>query len=618
MFADNDSLNLLLALKLPSQELAQPSFCQSNKPAALQDWLDQLPHTQARVISTHFYRALPELARLKTPVANRIALLDSLWDPLTYCLTGLAKDFLNQPVILPEAARKTATLAQALQKHASQGWLVALRELCCNTLGDEPRSRALMALSIHRALSSHAAFMLRSWQLYIPVPPSLWQEVHLLYRIAEASGVTRTLVSRPDSDQLLAGSIEQIYVRILLLSSARPNQLRQDELGQVWQALIGLGEEVRLQTYDAADSNSLFVADISGDQPPNHQQRQQSVKSTLWRQPAMGAIQRFISDMLPSTTASEALAENPLRTLRPPLSVALLRHLHQAWYVLAKRLDNRQSTQGHIEVTIGLSNLHYHLSNKTPFDVFLEQVDMIGSNTGKNRNFQQRGIQLKASTPASADDPWSAALDAIPYGSSMKAPDTSKIDAAIRQHHQGEYQGHHPTYKVPLLDASENGYCLEWQGEIPAQVKAGELLGLKPDAARHWRIGVIRWVQQTPGATQLGIQILAPMARPVALATIHKTGDFTEYLRGLQLPAQRLTRQPGTLITNAVSFRETYKVRLFVPATAGANQGHEENAGIAQSLQLADRLFSTGAFSQFTFRPIATLTTDNTQTPARK
>ncbi|MBE8718680.1 hypothetical protein [Cellvibrio polysaccharolyticus] len=618
MFSDNDSLNLLLALKLPSQEQAQLSFCHSNKPAALQDWLDQLPHTQARVISTHFYRALPELARLKIPVTQRIALLDSVWDPLTYCLTGLAKDFLNQPVILPEAARKTATLAQALQKHASQGWLVALRELCSNILNDEARCRALMALCIHRALTSHAAFMLRSWQLYIPVPPSLWQEAHLLYRIAEAAGIARNNVSRPDSDLLLVGNIEQIYVRILLLASARPNQLRQDELGQVWQALIGLGNEIGLQPYDATDNNSLFVADISGDQPPAHPSRQPGVKNTFWRQPAMGAIQRFISDMLPATAASEALAENPLRSLRPPLSIALLRHLHQAWYVLAKRRDDRQSTQGHIEVTIGLSNLHYHLSNKTPFDVFLEQVDMMGGKTGQSRSFQQRGIQLKTAAPAPADDPWSTALDAIPYGSSGKGPDTSKIDAAIRQHHQGEYQGHHPTYQVPLLDASENGYCLEWQGEIPAQVKAGELLGLKPDTARHWRIGVIRWVQQTPGATQLGIQILAPLARPVALATIHKTGDFTEYLRGLQLPAQRLSNQPGTLITNAVSFRESYKVRLFVPATSGANNGNTEKAAIAQSLQLAERLFSTGAFSQFTFRPIATLTSESSQTPVKK
>src|SRR5690606_32950692 len=103
--------------------------------------------------------------------------------------------------------------------------------------------------------------------------------------------------------------------------------------------------------------------------------------------------------------ASEALAENPLRSLRPPLSIALLRHLHQAWYVLAKRRDDRQSTQGHIEVTIGLSNLHYHLSNKTPFDVFLEQVDMMGGKAGQNRSFQQRGIQLKTAATAPADDP---------------------------------------------------------------------------------------------------------------------------------------------------------------------------------------------------------------------
>lgn len=617
MLSDTDRCNALLSLKLPPQELAQLSFCADNTPSALQDWLDQLPHTEARIISTHFYRALPEIARLQTPVLNRIALLDKLWEPLHYCLTGLAKDFLNQPVILPEAARKAATLAQALQKHMTQGWLVVLRELYSNPpLADPQQHTPLIALAIHRALSSHAAFMLRSWQLYIPASAPLWQEVHLLYRLAESTGVARRMALRLDNNEPLSGTIEQIYVRILLLASARPNQLRQDELGQLWRALIALGSSIYLQSSNDADPLSLFVVDITGDQPPVYQTQMTEQQHPHWRQPAMGEIHRFITDMLPSSTAEASLAHNPLRAMRPPLSVALLRHLQQAWYRLAKRHDDRQLSQGYLEVTIGLSNLHYHLSNRTPFDVFLEQVDMVRNKQATQHNFQHHGIQLKMASDTVDNDPWSDAFHMAP-ASSSPSPSTRHIDAAIRQHQRGEYQGHHPTHRVPLVDSSEKGYCLEWQGDIPAQVKAGELLGLKADGEPHWRIGVIRWVQQTLGATQLGIQVLAAQARPVALATIHKTGDFTEYLRGLQLPAQRRLKQPSTLITNAVSFRESYKVRLFVPAATDNGSG-EEKPGIAQSLQLEERLFSTGAFSQFTFRPITTLGTEQTVAPPKK
>ena len=159
-------------------------------------------------------------------------------------------------------------------------------------------------------------------------------------------------------------------------------------------------------------------------------------------------------------------------------------------------------------------------------------------------------------------------------------------------------------YKVPLVDTSPGGYCLEWQDEIPNQVKAGELLGIRDEGRQKWSVGVVRWVQQTKGATQLGIQILAPQATPLGVAIVHKTGGFSEYLRALQLPALKAINQPVTLLTNSVSFREYSKVRLFHPPSP-----HEEEHREA-SVQLTRRVFATGAFSQFTYRELVAAKTE--------
>src|SRR5690606_40354429 len=115
------------------------------------------------------------------------------------------------------------------------------------------------------------------------------------------------------------------------------------------------------------------------------------------------------------------------------------------------------------------------------------------------------------------------------------------------------YQGQHPTYQVPMVDASPGGYCLEWQDQIPVQLKAGELVGLREQGRSKWSIGVVRWVHQTKSSSQMGIQLLGPGATPLGIALLHKTGDYSEYLRALQLPALKAINQPATLLTNAVS-----------------------------------------------------------------
>src|SRR5690606_17389474 len=218
-----------------------------------------------------------------------------------------------------------------------------------------------------------------------------------------------------------------------------------------------------------------------------------------------------------------------------------------------------------------------------------------GRDTGKI--FQKRGIQLKTETE---DDPWGEAFDAGASPLSGKHLPTLNIELSIRQQQQEEYQGKHPIYDVPLIDTSAGGYCLEWKEAIPGQLKAGELLGLREEGRQKWALGVVRWVQRTRDSTQMGVQILAPHAIPIGIAAIQKTGGFSEYLRALELPALKAVNQPATLLTNAISFHEYNKVRVYHAAERAGSRTQPE-----LTLQLTQKSFSTGAFSQFSFREVA-------------
>jgi hypothetical protein len=280
------------------------------------------------------------------------------------------------------------------------------------------------------------------------------------------------------------------------------------------------------------------------------------------------------------------------------LTSSLTLHLIQAWNLLAQRNFERQQVDGELEVTVGLTNIHFHLAGKTDFTHFLNRTHGGTGGAQAGTIFQKRGVQLKKVDPRKKDDPWGDTFDISGTPLAGKQVSTGNIEYAIRKQEAETLQpDNHPTFMVPLIDSSPGGYCIEWQDSIPAQVKAGELLGLREPTRNRWSLGVVRWVNQSKGATQLGIQILSAQATPIGLAVIHKTGSSSEYLRALELPALKAINQPATLITNAISFREYSKARIY---------HNVENAGQNddQHVQLTRRIFATGAFSQFIFREL--------------
>lgn len=592
----SDVQTLFNCLHAPQQDLAQLSFCKG-KESHVKAWVSALPLTQINFASAQFYNALPEIARLQCSAETRLAMLESLRSPVQQCIQGLSQSFLNQPLILPEAARKAATIAQALQKHMSNGYLVAVRDLCGDKRQTNEEGQALQALAISRAITGLGLLLLRSYQLYTPISAQLWAELHGLYLLAETLQLSHLVVDDPLSKHQKVRNIEQAYMRVLLLACSRANQLRQDEVLATYYALESLNTLGQLLPHDSSRKDNLFAVSLSSNLPPLYKSRLPSGVNQNIRDLNTSQLAKKLEEH-----AAENANNNDSGASRNAygLSIALTDHLIQAWNILAQRSFERQLASGSVDITVGLSNIHYHVADETPFPIFLGQANNLNSGNDAGKIFQKLGVQLKPSTSAKEDDPWEESFDAGGSTLAGRQLPTTNIDQTLRQQQRQAYQDKHPVFKVPQIDTSPGGYCLEWQDEIPAQVKAGELIGLREEGRHKWSIGVVRWVQQAATATQLGIQILAPHATPAGIAIVHKTGGFSEYLRALQLPALKAVNQPATLITNAISFREYHKVRLFSPTNPLALEAQQTE----HSLQLSRKAFSTGAFSQFTFREI--------------
>ncbi|MEL7400191.1 MAG: hypothetical protein AAFN68_06415, partial [Pseudomonadota bacterium] len=239
MTPDPTIQTLLQRFKLPARDRRTLTFCQDHRPAAVAEWASQLPATRISNTSVLLYKALPEVVRISTSPSHRLAMLESLRPYAQRCIQGLANNFLNQPLILPEGAMKTAVIAQALQKHMSNGYTVVVAELLQK--GQEHKLSAQeddeLSLALHRAVTGLGLQYLRGSQLYTPSSPQLWQELNALYLVAEHKG----FLGAAHKDQLLktyqANTIEQSYIRTAMLACAGPNQMRQTDLLSLWDAL---------------------------------------------------------------------------------------------------------------------------------------------------------------------------------------------------------------------------------------------------------------------------------------------------------------------------------------------------------------------------------------------
>ncbi|MCP8899547.1 hypothetical protein [Gilvimarinus xylanilyticus] len=577
---------LLARLRLPEPELKQLSFCKSPTPKSVSQWVDSLPLTQTSFVSAVLYSALPELARLKTDGDNHLQLLEIVRPAVQGCITGLTKTFLNQPIILPEPARKGATVAQALQKHLSNAYTCAVRDLLNGKGSDEAR-----ALAIHRAMTGLGHLLLRSYQLYTPTLSQVWRELNTLYQLAEMYNLTQVEVRDPLPHHKGIRTIEAAYARSLLLAAARPNQLRQTDLYNVYLALETLAPKAQLQTLAAEQASNLYSVMLDTANPPVYRSRLGLYNSDVVRQ-------------LDTTDVCDELARaqhspEQLRALR--LNSALDSHLISAWQKPAQRTFERHAGEGQLEVTIGLTHLHFYAADETPFNMFVGNPADLGVEGDNSGIFQKRSVKLKDRLDPGLVDPWGEAFDVAKPAFTDSKTSTANVEESIKRSTRLRYRGQHPIYSVDVVDVSAGGYCLEWQAESPPQLKAGEILGVREPGRQKWAIAAVRWVQQSRTASQLGIQLLAPQAQPAAAAIIQKTGAEAEYLRVLALPAQRLANRPASLLTNALSFREQQKIKLFLN-------------GKLTTMQLTRRLFSTGSISQFAYKTLASADTQDRDT----
>lgn len=538
--------SLINKINLPEQELKKLSFCSSAKATRVADWANLLRPTQFQQTSALLYQALPEVNKLKTSAQNRFEILEVLRPYVQSTILGLSKSFLQQPIALPPEAQKCAIIAQALQKHMIDGYCLVVRE-SLNIKRLKPTEEKYLATALHRAISGIGLVFIRSYQIYAQAPRGLWLSLHTLFRIADSMELTETRIADEVQRHVKVSSIQSAYLQTILLASARPHQLNQNDVRAVYDAFAEWAEYVRFDIDLSDDPDNFYYVNLDFDSGPLYKSRrtaeeESDLKIELKLSALVGQLAKQTGDAL------EDLGANALKVPKD-INKSVLKHLLSAWGNIAQRKQERRPIQATADVCVGLSDCHMLLCNGLSFEEFLRSAN--------NQN----------------DIPNSASSGFTPRDAFSNADDRSDK----------------PLMRVEVQNVSQGGYCLLWKSDTPFKVQSGDIIGVKEFGKRSWIVGVVRWIRQKKQASQLGVQILSDKVLPYGVAQNYDMGGYSDFMRALYIPASHFSDTPESLVTASAPFQPMDRIKIL------------DGDDIFEA-KLNEQLFATGSIQQLSFR----------------
>ncbi|MFQ5995792.1 MAG: hypothetical protein ACE5K1_11945 [Acidiferrobacterales bacterium] len=526
-----------LPLFVPKKQVS--AWVTETQPREARAWLESLPLADDGEAAQDIYHALYALNRLEVPHNTRLELMELYQGPVATVSSVLTSQFAGLGLPLPADMRKLAEFIRRLQMEMAIGYKVALHDVGSARRGWGRRNQP--ALTVERAMDYLGAVLLRSYQVYMPQPPSVWQEIHALYGYAEEQGILDESVERY-GEKRTKTTISLRYRRILLLGLCNPYQLPQNECFHIDTFLEARAGKASIKrSLKASDPAGHFVIDLDADAPPiavaqrserGELSSQLRVLNTIELARVVHGFIKRLDDGAPVSVLGLGL------DLKEAACHEMLRRMIKFWGLTPKRQYSRTKTQGHLSICKGINALHFFGSGRKPFTPPL--VGDPEATPPEQKGVSQPKTAAAVSVPptgrpTTADAPSKKRAPRIPRWlnqTAITAPETYLVD------------------RWQLRDESARGLLLSRDGDQAMHVRVGDLLGVQgPSDGGVWRVGVIRWVKSPEAKrVEMGIERLAPEITPVAVRPVPTEGSGLRYTQALLLPAMPVLQRPETLL----------------------------------------------------------------------
>lgn len=229
-------------------------------------WLESVPLANVPVALQDLLGELEVFNRFPTSAANRLAVIETLREPVAFVQVEQTKRFINRA--LPMADSESAAFQDTMElwEQMRRGYLRCLDA----AIAGEAGMRSQAALLAQRLAAYSGLKMFHYYRAYREVPRGDWRSLHEVYAHAEKLHVAEDSVKDFLNRDIHHSSPRIAYARAVLMGMCHPHELGQRQLSFVAFLLERWASKLEIWREPVAEGEGLapLVADLASDRVP--------------------------------------------------------------------------------------------------------------------------------------------------------------------------------------------------------------------------------------------------------------------------------------------------------------------------------------------------------------
>lgn len=478
------------------------------RPRAVDTWLDNLPIAHIGETARQLYTTMRDVnQRDDIPVRHHFHLLEGIAEPLNLILPELHRHYIGKPLPLSTKRRKVADLYTQLLRQTILGYeQVIAHAIELNRFG----WKKVVTTAVHRIFHYSSLLLCNYRLLYLPYQRGLWQQLYWLYQLVEKYNMLDTRIAGVNG-LARKSTLRAEFKKLLLHALLSPNLLKVAELQQVIDNMDIWIEHIQLHKTFTDSPGYVYAFTLDTDLPPGllancmNQARNPAIEV---RYLDITPLLQFLNRLLDQTTAGcdEITLSRHRKVARRTLLILL-----NLWGRPTSRDGERRLIQGQAEIAIGISAIHYVISEgRQPAT---QQSPAVGEATDSPDRFV---LTTKSAMTTSE-------LNLLGFA----AERDQEIDVWETVYFEPEAQPPSWTESIRLkvysylnarvLNISKGGFCIALPQNGLEHIQTNELVVMRGKKG-EWQLGEIRWLL-CPGSAPIraGIQKLSHTVLPAQL-----------------------------------------------------------------------------------------------------
>lgn len=478
-------------------------------------WVQELPLADVHQAQVEIVKALTSLnENRRMSLKERVRVVMYLDEKARGLQSQLCRDYLAV-VDVPHAPEKAylSTILSFWDEMASA------YQICIRSFAQEPVTRLWPQIHVITLRALHYYGMQAKWAYmrYLPVEATVWRNLNRLYLFAEREGFDKDMLRPfPDSEQETSCSAQYLHAQLMHLAS--PDSLLPAQIDLIDHWLRQWAKSVTLEQA-FRPHRQLYAVNLGEPRPARPLRR--NMLGEKYRYFGVGLLLVTIEKTLEQLKAGELPARLGLtEECRLPQCLDLIELVSNRWARrTAQRKHERTPRVKVVQVVHG----------------FHDVASALKPGRGKRRRPSGPLIDYQVTGHTVGGTPLSARTEDL-------------------------FEPHLEQWVMENESASGVGATTDLNAR---PLKIGTLIGLKPDDARHFLIGVVRRINKNPSAkAYVGIETLSQTPIPVTLTTLANGQQQSHATDGIYLMEQPEAQQPRSLLLAREEYEPGRLMRL--------------------------------------------------------